>query len=331
MGSAVLSTATAARLVEAAAAAPSLHNTQPWQFVVSLAAQTVDIHADPSRALPHADPQGRGVHIACGAALLNLRLAVGDLGGEPVVRLLPSAADPLLLATVRIAGARQIRREEHDLRAAIGRRHTCRRPFTGPPVPQQVQAELMEAAAAEGASLRFLSRDEVRRVLFLTAAADRELRADDGYLRELADWTAGDRPHDGIPAALMAPATASPHPPVRSLSAASRPRPQTATFEDRPQLAILTTRSSDRVAWLRAGQALQRVLLLATHRGVVASPLTQALEVPDAPLRRDSRGIGEQPQMILRVGYAHAGAASPRRPVGDILTVIGAAASADGR
>ena len=64
-----------AELLRTAALAPSMHNTQPWRFGFIRASQTIELYADPSRMLAHSDPTGRAVHIACGAALFNLRLA----------------------------------------------------------------------------------------------------------------------------------------------------------------------------------------------------------------------------------------------------------------
>jgi hypothetical protein len=78
-------------LVAAATMAPSKHNSQPWRFRFDPASQTIDLYADPERMLPASDPAGHGLHIACGAALFNLRLAAVVAGRHPVVRLTPDA------------------------------------------------------------------------------------------------------------------------------------------------------------------------------------------------------------------------------------------------
>lgn len=81
----------------------------------------------------------------------------------------------------------------------------------------------------------------------------------------------------------------------------------------------MSTRFGGQAHWLLAGQALQRVLLTATARGVAASPLTQPLETADAWLVRDPRSGREEPQMILRFGYGPAVPPAPRRPVPEVL------------
>src|SRR5215831_20713468 len=122
---------TAERLIETATAAPSVHNSQPWRFIARLADRVIEIYADPARTLRQGDARGRAVHIACGSALFNLRLAAAQAGCEPVARLLPCPRDPLLLASVRLAGPYRPRPAERDLYAAI--RLIGRGPFTGHP------------------------------------------------------------------------------------------------------------------------------------------------------------------------------------------------------
>ena len=107
--------------------------------------------------------------------------------------------------------------------------------------------------------------------------------------------------------------------PVRDFTPA-RPDPiRYASFETTPQLAVLSTRFSAPADWLRAGQALQRVLLTAAARGVATTPLTQPLETADAWLVRDPRSGVEEPQMILRLGYGLPVPPTPRRPVCEVL------------
>jgi hypothetical protein len=72
---------------------------------------------------------------------------------------------------------------------------------------------------------------------------------------------------------------------------------------------------------MHAGQALQRVLLTATARGLAASLFTQILEVPAtrSTLRRKLRLPGT-PQLVLRLGYPRTGVpASARRALDTVF------------
>jgi hypothetical protein len=307
-----------AELVAAATAAPSMHNAQPWRFRFDPASQTIGLSADPERMLRVADPDSRALHISCGAALFNLRLAVAVAGRHPVVRLLPDPGQPLLLATVRLAGPCRAQQHELELHAAIRARRTNRSPFSRRPVPPGVLAELAEAARIEGAMLHFPGRQEVSRLLRLARDAELELLANPAYRAELARWAGGARDREGIPGEAVGPRDPCGAAPVRVFTSAGPAPARCAWFEEEPQLAVLSTRFADRADWLRAGQALQRVLLVATIRGFAASPLTQPLEVADAWLVRDPQSGMEYPQMILRLGYGLP-VSPPRRPVSDVL------------
>ncbi len=318
---------TAEQLIEAAIAAPSMHNSQPWRFVARLADRVIEIYADPARTLRRGDPRGRAVHIACGSALFNLRLAIAQAGCEPVTRLLPSARNPLLLASVRLAGSYRPRPAERDLYAAI-RRHAGRGPLSAQPLPRGLLAAMAEAAALEGASLRLLDQMDALRILRRSAAADPDLRTDPAYLAELAAWTGGLRhgqPGQGRGGGQIRTPdpTAGGVLTVRDLSPGPgrRQLPQVVSGAG-PQLAVILTGVDDRASWLRAGQATQRVLLLATHRGLQAAPLSPALELPGAPTHGEPSLDGEHPAMILRLGFGRQWPAVSRRPVTQVLRVI---------
>src|SRR5437764_14995268 len=61
--------------------APSIHNTQPWRFV--LTQDALEIHADRTRRLKVLDPRGRQLRISLGCALFHARVAIAPAGHEP--------------------------------------------------------------------------------------------------------------------------------------------------------------------------------------------------------------------------------------------------------
>ena len=304
-------------LLHAATLAPSMHNTQPWRFRVLWDIETIELYADPDRMLARSDPHGRAVHIACGAALFNLRVAAAMAGRLAVARLLPEPAEPLLLATVRLGGQHRPDEADRDMYAAIAARHTNRGPYSGRPVPPGVLAELVAAAQLEGATLTLPGDDETHRLLRLIADAETDLTGDPAYQEELARWVGGARDKDGIPGSATGPRDPRGSTPVRDFL----PGHTTgyAWFEEQPQLAVLSTATSTKLDWLRAGQAMQRVLLTATQHGIATSPLTQPLETGDAWQVRDPVSGRGTPQLILRIGYGLPAPATPRRPVREVL------------
>ena len=318
-GQAQLSPQLVQELVRAAVAAPSMHNAQPWRFRVGPGMRVIELRADPARMLPYADPRGRGMHIGCGAALFNLRLAAAVADRKPAVQPFPDPDEPLLLAAVGFAGPYRADHAERELHAAIPHRRTNRGPFEGQPLPSSVLAELAEAAGREDAILHILDHNETVRMLHLAADAESGQLANPAYRAELAHGVGGPRDRDGIPDSALGPRASTGLTPVRDFTP-TRPAPvRYASFETTPQLAVLSTRFSAPPDWLRAGQALQRVLLTAAARGIATTPLTQPLETADAWLVRDPRSGIEEPQMILRLGYGPPVPPTPRRPVCEVL------------
>ncbi|WP_262064443.1 Acg family FMN-binding oxidoreductase [Streptomyces sp. STR69] len=319
MSSTVLDVPTLETLIAASVAAPSIHNTQPWRFRLDPHTVTLEIRAVAERGLRHTDPSGRALHLSVGCALFNLRVAVAHCGWEPVTRRLPRPAEPDLLATVRLAGTTRFSAAP-DLYEAVWRRHSSRFPFSDRPVPSSVLTELTEAAHAEGAVLALPGPAETDRLLRLTREAEQRNIADTGRAVESRRWV---HPPDaaslGMPPEVIGPQDFRERIPVRDFGAHRHPTALAARpFEKRPSVAVLSTLHDRRTDWLRAGEALERVLLVATAHGVRASLLHQALEWPDL---REQLADGERQhtQMVLRLGYGRQGPASPRRSVGQSL------------
>jgi nitroreductase len=310
------------RIVAAADAAPSIHNTQPWSFAVPHD-DLLELHGDPDRMLWVADPRCRALHLSCGAALFNVRLAVSLTGHKALVWPLPEPElRPTLLACVEPGQRRPASGVDRELFEAVWHRRTNRAPFSTRPVPGQVWLALEEAAEAEFATLQVLGAEEAWVAMDLAAEADRELAARFDHRVELGWWISETRRTDGIPAAALGSRPAHQPAPVRDLGyvspAIERP---SGTYEPSPQLAVLATAHDEPGDWLRAGQALQRVLLTATVHGLSASFLYQAVEL------HDMRGTGDtrwwpwsgNPQLVIRFGYGPPAPATPRRPLEEMV------------
>jgi len=302
--------------LRAAIAAPSIHNTQPWLFQV--AGSQIRLFLDDRRRLAAIDPQGRAMHLAIGAALFNLRVAILSRGRAADVELLPDPQLSSLAAVVTAGAVQRVDSPSLELAQAIPRRRTNRRPFASRPVPDSILAECVAAALMEGGLL--IPADPIARydVLALTRAAQRRQQTDPGYLAELGAWapTPSGRA-DGIPAASIGPRPDPASLPLRDFDPVGTRRG--ARFEPEPTIGVLFSRGDGPADWLRAGQALQRVLLTATARGVATSLLTQATEV--APMRTELAAPGEPhwAQAVIRFGYAGRTPRTPRRPLSDVL------------
>jgi hypothetical protein len=316
-------------LVAAAITAPSLHNTQPWRFRLAPRTRTVLVHAATDRGLRHTDPTGRGVHLSVGCAVLNLRVAAAHFRWSPVTRLLPDPEQPDLLARVRLAEAARTGATP-GLYEALWRRHSSRFPFSERPLPAGLLAELAEAARAEGAWLHLPDPRATDRVLRTTWEAESRNRSDTGRAAESRRWTDGPCPSSpglGLAPAAVGPQDALDRLPMRDFGAHRRPAVLPARpYEAHPALALLRTVHDRRADWLRAGQALERVLLVATAHGVRASLLHQALEWTD--LRGDldrlpDDGRWGHTQMVIRLGYGPEGPASPRRSAAEVIDLGG--------
>lgn len=217
-----------AELVREAAAAPSMHNAQPWRFRYARGSRTFRLYADFERVMPHSDPDARALHLGW------------------------------------------------------------------------IQ-ELAEEAEARNLTNSGSEEDLARWTRIGIAEAD---TATDG----VPDYAFGPRKHGG-------------RAPMRDFSG-GRPTADlgSAPFENDPHLALLSTDGDRPRDWLIAGQAMERVLLLATLEGLATSFSTQVLEWPDLrwPLRDPASGTGRV-QMMLRLGYGPKGPKAPRRPVKDVL------------
>ena len=308
-------------LIATAARAPSVQNTQPWRFRVG--DYVIELHADPRRKL-RVDRAGREMLISCGAALFGLRLAVRSLGHLPVAELLPDPARPRLLARVTLGKAEPMTGHERKLLEALPHRHTHRGPWDPGPLPGGLVAGLQHDALAEGARLALIDRAlAFSKLADLARAAGQRLDRDPVARDEMRRWSrsADDPAPDGVPAQAF-PARPDRQPgqlPQRDFDLGRGLGLLPGGGPPPAATAVLLTTGDAPADWLRAGQALHRLLAHAASQWVFASLHTQPLEAePIRALIRDRLALPGNPQVLLQLGLAHTTRATARRPPADL-------------
>lgn len=308
-------------MVARAARAPSSHNTQPWTFRIEDSG--LALYADDERRLSVNDPADRELTISCGCALMNLRVAAAEADRGYRIERLPEGERSTCLA--RMTWNKETPdAEEASLASAIDRRRTVRERFAPSAVPRPVIEALDAMAACEGARLQVIDSGPARQeVARLVAEGDALQWRDVDWRRELAGWIRPRREGDGL--SVPGPVAPFARAMVRTFDMGRRiGRHDGQLAEDAPRLLALCTAGDRRLDWLRAGEALERVLLAACQLGLQASYLNQPIQLEALrPRLQEALGVDDYPQILLRLGYPRRELPStPRRPVASVIESI---------
>lgn len=320
-------------LLRYAILAPSRHNTQPWMFEIE--GSELRLYGDWRRALKVADPQGRELVMACGAALYNLEVAALHFGHATSIEILAGKnRRDGLLARLALEERRPPTAQEDELFGAIGVRRTNRFAFDARDVPFGVVSGLVREAADQGACLRVVDRTIRPAVSELVAEGARQQWASARFRSELATWSRSNQPGemDGVPGysyGLSDSASVFRRVLVRFRTGMSSEERRDRYYAlNTRALVALCSRQETPADWFVAGQAMQRVLLRAAAKGLSASFFSQTVEVPSVRARlREALGEVGWPQLLFRLGYGRPLRATPRRPVELVLRSMASAAT----
>jgi nitroreductase len=280
--------------------APSIHDTQPWQWRVG--AQGLHLYADADWRGPQADAEGRDVLLSCGASLHHCVVALAALGWRAKVKRLPDAAEPEHLAELELY-PHPASTLDVALAAAIPRQRNDWRPYSSWPVSAADLALIGARTAGAGVTTRRV--ETVQDVQHVVAQAVWRHRTGHDHAGESAPQS------------------------ERHVTFADGPHWNTAKSDadaavDNAVVLALGTKDDSRLACLRAGEAMSVVLLSATALGLASCALDEPLESADVrdAMHANLFNIVGVPQILLRLGWPPVGAdplpSTPRRPLADV-------------
>ena len=311
--------------VELACRAPSLHNSQPWQWVAG--SMSVDLFVDPHRTVTATDKSGREAIISCGAALDHFRVAMAAVGWDAKVEQFPNPNNPDHLACIEFASVDYVTQARRDRADAILRRRTNRLPFRAPKHWASFEPVLRSSFESDLATLDVLADDARPQLAEASRLTEALRRYDDRYHHELLWWTAPSRELEGIPQSALLSEADDRRVDVNRQFPTDPYKPSSAGTYDQAKILVLSTPSDTRADALNCGEALSAVLLECTMAELSTCPVTHITELEGSrdiirDLMSDPAAV---PQVLIRVGIEPEGElappTTPRRPLSDVLEI----------
>ncbi len=302
--------------------APNPHNLQPW--MVDLGSDdTVVLHRDPGRGLPHTDPFDRQITIGLGCFLEQLAIAATLTGHRIETELFPDGESGPVAASRFLPGA-----SPDPLARQILDRRSCKEAFADRPVEAERLESLRQyATIVDNPELVRGLRDLTWEAFQVEMQTPRTAH-ESAELMRIGKAEIEASP-DGIDVGGSMLET------LMLLGALSRDAitdpdsEATKTFLDgyrnmlmsTPAYTAIVTPENDRRSQIEAGAAWLRLNLKTTELGLALHPVSQALqEYPEMAVhyRRVHQmlaGSGETVQMLGRLGYGPAVKPAPRWPL----------------
>jgi hypothetical protein len=311
--------------VQLACRAPSLHNSQPWRWVLD--GHVVQLFVDPNRAPMYTDETGRETLIGCGAVLDHFRVAMAAAGWKSNVDRFPNPNNLRHLASVDFSPLDFVT-DGHRRRAdAILLRRTDRLPFAAPPNWESVENKLRATVRDEYVHLDVVP-DELRQELAEASQLTDSMRLyDSPYHAELRDWTTDFELSTGIPRSSLISAAESDRVDVgRHFPVTDNPERRSEVAEDHAKVVVLSTYEDTHGSMLRCGEMLSAALLDATMAQLATCTLTHITEVPASrQILATLIGQSATPHALIRIGRVPStedvAPPTPRRPIEDVFEI----------
>lgn len=305
--------------------APSLHNSQPWQWVVD--GNELQLFLDHSRIVRHTDSTGREALISCGAMLDHLRVAAAASGWRTFVERSPDPHHRGHLASVDFWPGEFVTTATRSRASAILRRRTDRLPFLAPDGLNVLLPVLQHLIDTEAARIHVLRDEHLHQLAEASTLTELTRRYDATYNAELDWWTAPFEFDQGIPRELLnAVADNDRVPANRNFPVGGHPARRADLSRDEAVVLVLSTTGDTAAEALACGEALSTVLLECTVAGLATCTVTHVTELPAGrAVVAELIGGKRVPQVLVRIGRVpelddHP-ARTPRRELHDVLRV----------
>jgi hypothetical protein len=313
-------------LLEYARLAPSVHNAQPWRFIVN--GDLISLAVAPERMLDSGDPTSRESWISFGVCLEALLQAAKGLGMKAIIAQVQGASFDDVIATVQITPATS--EKQPVILDALKKRQTYREKMEPAEVPSDLIQRCEEAVKElDGVSVFFMQdKPSIRQVGEYTFKAMSLALSSPDFRHELYhfvhyNWSPsrtgmhGYTQGEGSFGSIFGKLSIK-----FGLGLSTKARHDQQRINDASALIFIGTNGDVPSFWLSAGRGYLRVALEVTKSGLAQGTLAAPIEA--ASFHEDIEkmlGTSARLQTMLRVGKAaHSVRSSPRLEVDELTT-----------
>lgn len=313
-------------LLEYTRLAPSVHNAQPWRFIVH--ENTISLAVAPERMLGAGDPTGRESWISFGICLEALLQAAAGLGMETEITQIHDVTLDGVIATIQIT-SNSSEKQSATLQA-LKDRHTHRDKMESTAIPSGLIENCEQVVKdLEGVKVFFMQdKPSISQVANLTFKAMSLALTSPEFRHELYhfvhyNWSRartgmhGYTQGEGALGSILGKLSIK-----LGIGLGTKARHDQQRVDDASALVFIGTNGDVPSFWFRAGRAYLRVALEITKSGLAQGTLAAPIEAPG--FHEDIEKILDTSmrlQTMLRIGKpAHAVRSSPRLEVDELTS-----------
>lgn len=313
-------------LLEYARLAPSVHNAQPWRFIVK--DTTVSLAVAPERMLDAGDPTSRESWISFGVCLEAMLQAAQGLGMKAEITEIQGAALSDIIATVTVTPNQS--EKQPGILKALKDRHTHRERMEPIDIPAALVENCQHAVKdLDGVSVLFMQeKSSINKVADYTLKAMTLALGSPDFRHELYhfvhyNWSPsrtgmhGYTLGEGLLGSIFGKLSIK-----LGIGLGMKARHDQQRIKDASALVFIATRGDVPSFWLSAGRAYLRVALEITKSGLAQGTLAAPIEA--ASFHEDIEkilGTTTRLQTMLRIGKAaHPVRSSPRLEVDELTS-----------
>lgn len=313
-------------LLEYARLAPSVHNSQPWRFIVK--GTTITLAVSPERVLGSGDPTSRESWISFGICLEALLQAAKGLGMKAEITEIQGAALTDHIATIQIA--ENSTKKQPAILQALKDRHTHREKMEPIEIPEGLKASCQQAVQdLEGVGVYFMQdKTQIDQVAKFTFKAMQMALSNPDFRHELYhfvhyNWSPsrigmhGYTLGEGMLGSVFGKLSIK-----LGLGLSLKAQHDQQRVQDASALLFVGTNGDVPSFWLRAGRAYLRVALELAKSGLAQGTLAAPIEAPGFHEDIEKMlGTSMRLQTMIRIGKAaHPVRSSPRLDVDELTS-----------